>query len=206
MKLFRTAVTVAAASLSFMIVSCAKEPAQEIAGAQAAVAAAKIAQADKYVSKEFAMLEDSLKAALTEVQKQRSSNPLSRSFDKAKASLVSISATAATLKASAETEKAKVQAEAESALAILDSATVQAKDLVTKLPKKGKEVKTLFEAKGKEIEAVAAKTADIKALEKSGDLIAARDAANSAIASILAIKTDLTSAIERAAPKAKKSK
>jgi hypothetical protein len=206
MKRFGSFAVVVAVGVCLMMVGCAKEPVQEIAAAQAAMAAAKTAQAYKYVSKEFAAAADSLKAVLSEVQKQNAASPLGRNYEKAKARLASVAATAATLRVKAETEKARVQAEAESALEKLNSAAAEARELVKKAPKKGKEAKALFEAKAKQIEAAAAKAAEIQKLKINGDFVAARDAANGALAGIEAIKAELTAAIEKAAPKAKGKK
>jgi hypothetical protein len=206
MKRFSLIAIVVSAGLFFMLAGCAKEPVQEVAGSQSAVAAAKAAGADKYIAKEYYAVEEALKQALAEVQKQKIANPLSRNYEKAKASLASVSATATTLKEKAAAEKAKVQAELETALAKLNSSAAEAKELLKKAPKKGKDAKAMVEAKTKEIETAAAKATDILALKTSGEFIAARDAANSALAGIETIKAELAAEFEKAAPKAKKKK
>jgi hypothetical protein len=206
MRRFSFVAVVVSVGLAFMLAGCAKEPVQEIAAAQAAVAAAKAVQAEKYLAREFASADEALKTALAEVKKQKIANPLSRNYEKAKADLASVVKSAALLKEKAGTEKVKVQADLETALSKLKSAVTEAKALVKKAPAKSKEAKTLLEAKAKEIEAEAAKATDIKDLKKSGEFIAARDAANSAIAAIESIKAELVAEIEKAAPKARKKK
>jgi hypothetical protein len=206
MRRFRFVAVVVSLGLALILAGCAKEPVSEIAAAQAAVAAAKAVQAEKYVAREFASTEVALSSALAEVKKQKIANPLSRNYEKAKADLASVVKSAALLKEKAGTEKVKVQADVESALSRLKSAVAEAQELVKKAPKKGKEAKELVEAKAQEIEAAAAKATDIKNLKKSGEFIAARDAANSVIAAIESIKSELAAEIEKAAPKAKKKK
>lgn len=192
--------TVVAIGFFLMLAGCDKEPTQEIAGTQAAVAAAKTAGADKFMSKEFASMDELLKATLAEVQKQKASNPLSRNYAKIKTSLATIATTAAALKDQAGAEKAKVQAYVETAITKLNSDAAEAKEAVKKALKKSKTAKASVEAKVKEIEAAAAKSVEVQKLKASGDLLAARDTVNAAIAEIESVKGELGVSAQAAPP------
>jgi multidrug efflux pump subunit AcrA (membrane-fusion protein) len=194
-------------ALSLMMIGCAKEPAQELSAARAAVASAKAAQADKYVAQEFAAVQDSLTAAEAEIAKQKAAAAFSRNYDKAKATLANVMSLAAPLNAKSVEEKAKVQAAADNAIAKLTSSVSEAKELVKKAPK-GKAAKALFEAKAKEIAEVESSIAGIQAQKTAGDFAAALDAANAGVAKIESIKAELAAkpAKPAAAPKAKGKK
>jgi seryl-tRNA synthetase len=199
MKRYGLMVMIVAIGFSLMLAGCEKEPTREIAGAQAAVTAAKDAGADKYVPREFASMDELFKATLAAVQKQKSANPLSRNYTKIKTSLATITTTAASLREQAVVEKAKVEAYVETAIKKLNSATAEAKELVKNAPKTAK---AAVEAKVKEIEAAAVKAVEVQKLKMSGDLIAARDAANTAIAELESIKAELGASTQAAAPAA----
>jgi hypothetical protein len=203
MKRFSFFTTCAVVAFSLMMIGCAKEPVQELSAAKAAVASAKAAQADIYVAREFAAVQDSLGAAEAEIARQKAASGISRNYDKAKATLASVLALAAPLNAKAIEEKAKVQADADKAAAKLTSSVSEAKGLAKKAPK-GKEAKALFEAKAKEIAEVEATIADIQSLKTSGDFSGALDKANAGIAKIESIKTELSAKPEK--PAAVKSK
>jgi hypothetical protein len=203
MKRYGLIVTVVGIGFSLMVGGCAKEPTQEIAGAQAAVAAAKNAGADKYLAKDYATMDEMLKTSLAEAQKQKGANPLSRNYEKVKANLVSITTMAKSLTEKAAAEKAKVQAYVESALAKLNSTAAEAKELVKKAPKKTKDAKVAVEAKAKEIEAAAAKAAEVEKLKATGDFAEARDAANAAIAELESIKAELSAVPQKVEAKVK---
>jgi hypothetical protein len=194
-----------AACVSMFVFSCAKEPATELAAAKTAVEAARTALADKYVPAEFSETEAALKSAIAEIEKQKAANPLSRNYDKAKASLASVTATAGTLATKAAAEKAKVATEVESAVTALNAAIAEVKGLVAKAPK-AKEAKALFEAKAKDVTALESDAAAIATLNANGDLISARDQASAANAKIEAIKAELNAELAKAPAPAVKGK
>jgi hypothetical protein len=174
-----------------MLIGCAKEPVQEIGAAKAAVDAAKAAQADKYLVNDFASVEESLNGALAEVQKQKAVSPMSRNYDKVKASLVSIAAKATDLKAKAAEEMAKVQSDMETTLSKLNAEIAKAKEMTKKAPK-AKKAKAQFEAKIKSIAAAEAKAADAVTMKASSDFAGALDAAKAGIATLESPKAETT--------------
>jgi hypothetical protein len=206
MRRFSFFKTCAVVAFSLMMIGCAKEPVQELSAAKAAIASAKAAQADRYLAREFAAVQDSLKAAEAEIAKQKAASSLGRNFDKAKATLASVLSLAAPLNAKAVEEKAKVQTETDFAIGKLTAVVSEVKALAKKAPR-GKEAKALFEARGKDITAVEATLADIKGLKSSGDFMGALDKANAGIAKIESVKTELNAETEKSAqPKSKKKK
>jgi hypothetical protein len=186
------------AGFSMMMVGCAKEPVQDVIAAKAAIVSAKAAQADKYLVQEFAAVQDSFKAAEAEIAKQKAASALSRNYDKAKATLAVVVSMGTPLSAKAVEEKAKVQTEADNAVLKLNASISEVKEILKKAPK-GKAAKALFETKGKEIAAVESTIGDVQSLEKSGDVIEARDKANVGIATVESIKAELTAEIEKPA-------
>jgi hypothetical protein len=180
--------------ISLMLIGCAKEPSQEIGAAKTAVDAAKTAQADKYLASDFASVQESLNSALADVQKQKSKSPLSRNYDKAKASLVSVAAKATELKAKAAEEMAKVQNEMETTLSKLNAEIAKAKEMTKKAPK-AKKAKAQFEAKVKSIAAAEANAATAASMKASADFAGALDAAKAGIATLESAKGETTTKV-----------
>jgi hypothetical protein len=100
--------------ISVAMIGCAKVPEQELNAAKAAVDSARTAQADKYVPTEFAAAQDSLNAAVAEIEKQKSGNPLSTNYDKAKTMLVAATNAAQNARTKVDEEKAKIGTEIDS--------------------------------------------------------------------------------------------
>jgi hypothetical protein len=198
--------TVVVALFSMMMIGCAKEPVLDVNAAMVSIASAKAAQADKYLVRNFIAVLDSFKAARAEIAKQNAASALNRNYDKAKVTLAAVISMSTSLSAKVVEEKAKVQGEAHNALLKLNATISDVKGILKRAPK-GKDAKALFEAKEKEFAAVESTIGDVKSLENSGDIIHARDKANTSIATIESIKAELISAIEKSAqPKAKKKK
>ena len=193
------------AGFSLMLIGCAKEPVKEIGAAKAAVDAAKAAQADKYLASDYASVEESLNGALAEVQKQKTVSPMSRNYDKVKASLVSIAANATALKAKAAEEMGKVQGEVETALSKLNGEIAKAKEMTKKAPK-AKKAKAQFEAKVKVIAAAQAKAESAQTLKASGDFAGALEAANAGIATLESAKAEVTAKAQTTTKVAKQAK
>lgn len=172
---------------SLVMMGCAQEPKQELAIARAALDSAKAVQAEKYAARDFAALQDSLNAAIAEIQKQKVSSMLSRNYNKAKVALISVTALAGPLKAKAAGELAKAKAEADNAIAKLNSSIADAKFLLGKLSKNTK-IKAKVEAKKKALAAVETTVAAIQKLRADGDFSAAIDKANAGVAKVESMK------------------
>lgn len=193
-------------AFSLMMIGCAKEPAQELNAARAAIASAKAAKADKYAAQEFAALQDSLKSAEAEIAKQKAASVFNRKFDKAKKTLESVLALAAPLNVKAVEAKTRIMSDAVNAISVLTSSVSDAKELAKKAPK-GKGAKALFEAKAKDIAEIEASIAGLRGLMTAEDYSGALDKANAGVAKIGSIKTELSAEVEKSSkPKSKKKK
>jgi hypothetical protein len=195
--------SIVAASFAVAVLGCAKVPEQELSAAKASLDSARVYEADKYAASDFTAAQDSLNAAIADIEKQKSANQLSRNFDKAKALLASASTMAQNARSKASDAKQKVQAEIDTLLVTANALIGENKDLLAKAPK-GKEGKAALEAIGSEISVVESAVGEAQTLKSSGDLIGARDKTNAGIVKLNSIKGELTTAIEKTSKKSKK--
>ena len=186
-----------------LIAGCAKAPEQELSTAKAILDSARTAEADKYVTAEFNAAQDSLNAAIAEIEKQNTGGALTRNYDKAKAMLASASSLAKSAQAKAQTEKQRMQAEVDTLLGKTSAMITETKDLLSKAPK-GKEGKAALEAIGTEISTVEASVGEAQAMKTNGDLAGAQGKLNAGIAKLDSINVELNTAIEKASVKTKK--
>ena len=116
--------------LTLWLVSCATTPQQDIDTTQAAIQAARDAEADQYAPTEFQAATDLMNQANTEIQTQNSKFALFRNYDNAKQQLDQAKAAAekaqgatvggkAAAKTDAETSLAEAQEAVDAAIAIL---------------------------------------------------------------------------------------
>jgi hypothetical protein len=205
MKRFRLITAIVVASFCLMMIGCAKEPVREMSAAKAAVDSAKAAQADLYLADQFTAVDESLKAALADIEKQKAGPALKRNYDKAKASLVSVAAQAADLKAKAAEEKAHVQADVESGIAKAGSMLADAKNALKK-PAKGKKAKAAAAAAKSKLAGIETQIKDAQAAQGNGDFLGARDKINAAIAAIGSLKAEPAPPVEKTAKVKAKTK
>jgi hypothetical protein len=194
--------TIAALSIAGMMFGCSKAPQQELSAAKAILDSAAVMEADKYMAADFSAAQDSLNAAMVEIEKQKSANLLARNYDRAKSLILSASTAARHAQIQAPEEKRKVKAAVDTLLAQASSMVGEANALLAKAPK-GKEGKAALEAIGNDISTVKASLADAQALSDKGDLVSARDKANAGISKLDSIKAELTTAIEKTSSKSK---
>jgi hypothetical protein len=203
MKHLRLLVPLAAASLFIMIIGCAKEPIREMGMAKAAVDSAKAVQADLYLPDQFSSVNESLNAALSDIDRQKTASALKRSYDKDKQSLMSVVSSAADLKAKASEEKARVQSEVEASIARATSAIADFKAGFKKPPKSKKARAAVYASRGK-LAAVEALVKDAQNAQAAGDVLGAREKANSALAKIESVKAEQSAPVSKTAkPKSK---
>ncbi|MBL8027714.1 MAG: hypothetical protein JNL74_14930 [Fibrobacteres bacterium] len=183
--------------------NCSKAPEQEISNAKAAIEAAKAVEADRYSADQFKAAEDSLNAAMVEIETQKSGFALGRSYDKAKTMLAAVVTMATSAKESAVAAKEQVKAECEAAVAAANTSVTETKDLLAQAPK-GKEGKEALEAISADIATVEASLAEAATAISSGDYMGARDKAVAGTEKLTSIKAELTTAIEKS--KGKKGK
>jgi hypothetical protein len=192
--------TIVAASFAVVMFGCAKVPQQELSAAKASLDSARVLEADKYVTEDFVAARDSLNAAITEIQKQKSANQLTRNFNRAKSLLASATTAAKNAGAKAQAEKQKVQAEVDALLTKATTLLGETKGLLPKAPKG----KAALEAIGSELSAVDSEISEAQTLKSNGNLIGARDKANASNVKLDSIKSELNNAIEKTSEKSKK--
>ncbi len=179
-----------------MFTSCAKAPEVEINNAKAAVEAVKAIEAARYVPAEFNALQDSLNAALLEVENQNAKFALFRSYKKANATLANVMTMSEQVKANTETRKEEVKAEAQQALAEVTTLVNEVKELITKAPK-GKEGKEALEAIQGDVVLVESFLAEVSTLINNGDFLTALDKVKAAGEKASGLKTELEAAIAK---------
>ncbi|GIV62282.1 MAG: hypothetical protein KatS3mg044_1148 [Rhodothermaceae bacterium] len=124
--------------LAVVLTGCAQVPQQQLDTAQAALQAAAEAEANLYVADLYQALQDSLAAAQTEIETQKSRFALTRDYSRAERLLQFVTQTAAEAQAQAATQKEAMRAEAERLIAEARQALTQVQDLLAKAPR-GKE-------------------------------------------------------------------
>ena len=184
-------------ALAFMA-GCAKPPQQDIDAAKAALEAAKTAEADRYVADKFKAAQDSLDAAMVEVENQNSKFALTRNYDQAQALLQSAVAAANAAAGEAAAAKEAARTAAEGLTQQLQTSIASAKALLAKAPK-GKEGRAALEMIQNDIAGVEASLADISTATANGDYLTARDKAQAGLDKINGIIEELNNAISKKA-------
>lgn len=197
--------TITGILLAVMMFGCAKAPDQKLTAAKAILDSARQAGADKYMAPQFSAAQDSLNAAMAEIEKQKSASPLSRNFDRAKALLSSASAVAQDSRMKAQEAKQKLRGEVDTMLTKAADMVTETKDLLAKAPK-GKEGKAALEAIKGEIATVETWISEAQSLKTNDNLIEASGRVDAGVAKLDSIKVELTTAIEKASSKPRKKK
>lgn len=179
-----------------MVIGCAKAPQQEVDAAKAALDAAKAAEADRYLPAEFNAVQDSLNAALAEIEKQNSKFALTRNYNRAKALLASVVTLANQAKDQVAAKKEEVQAQATQLITDLQAALDEAKKLLKRAPR-GKEGREVLEAMTNELTAVENSMADVTTLMNNGDFLSAKDKLAAGLEKVKSIIEELKAAIEK---------
>jgi hypothetical protein len=122
--------------------SCGKKPQAEIDAANAAIEAAKTAEAAVYVPAEFAAVQDSLNAVLANITAKESK--LFKNFKGETAKLAGVVTLANTVAANAATKKEEVKAEAANLMTGIKTVIEENVKLIPKLPR-GKEGAAVIE-------------------------------------------------------------
>ncbi len=178
------------------VFGCAEAPKQEVTDAQAALDAAKAAEAHLYAGDQFKALQDSLDAATAEIQQQDAKFALMRNYDRAKALLLSVVNSAEGVKQAAAANKEAVKAEADTLQKQLVASIAAAKELMKKAPK-GKEGRAALEMIQNDINTLEASIAEIGNAFNGGDFLGARDKAQAAVTKINSIIEELNNAISK---------
>ncbi len=179
-----------------LVSGCAKAPQESVDTAKAAVDAAKQAEADRYLADEFKAAQDSLNAALAEIETQNSKFALTRNYNKAAALLESATTLANSAAANVEAKKDEVKKEAEQLQADLQTALTDAKALLKKAPK-GKEGREALDAIKNELTTIETSMTEVPALIDSGDFLGAKDKLTAWLQKVNQIKDELNQAIAK---------
>lgn len=183
-------------ALAILFTGCAKPPEVEIANAKAAVEAAKAAEADRYVPAEYQALSDSLDAAMTEVENQKSKFAMFRSYKNVTAQLNNVVVLAEPVKEYALIRKEEVKEEAQQMLAEATTLVSEVNTLIARAPR-GKEGKEALEAIKNDLALVEATLAEVSTLIESGDYMTALDKVNAATEKGNSLKMELEEVIAK---------
>jgi len=183
--------------LVFTLASCAKAPQAEIDAANAAIATAKTAGADRYVPESFNAANEALKSAETAVAEQNAKFALFRNYDAAKTTLASVSTLATKAVEETTAKKDALKAEVTQAITDLGALITSNKELLAKAPK-GKEGKAALEAIGQEIAVVETVNTEVTAgIANNEDILTLSDKIKPAVEKAKAINTELTDVIAK---------
>lgn len=181
------------AMLAFLS-GCGKVPQVQIDAANAAVLAAQAAEADVYVPAEFAALQDSLNAALQEVETQKAKT--FKRFGAVTVRLEAIAPAAEIVIANAAAAKEVVRLEATTLFEETAVLLAENVELMKKAPR-GKGGAAVLEAIKNETLVIEGSIAEARAMFEQGNYMGARERVKAAKESVLAINTELKDAIAK---------
>ncbi len=177
-----------------LLASCGKLPQAEIDSANLALEDAKTAQADIYVPADYAVVNDSLKAALELVETEKSN--VFKNFDLAKVKLQQVVTLANDAKQKVEVRKAELKVEIDTLLVSVKN-TIDIDNLLVAKAPKGKEGKSALDEIKAEITTVASWVEQADSLYQQGNLVPAVDKLNAAKQKALGLKTELETVLEK---------
>jgi hypothetical protein len=183
----------AALAMVAVLSSCGKKPQVEIDATNAAIEAAKVAEANVYVPAEFTAVQDSMNAIMADITAQESK--LFKKFGPAKVKLVAAESLAKQVAANAAVKKEEVKKEAETLLTGIKVVIAENVKLIPKLPR-GKEGAAVIEAMKADMLTVDASVVEAQGLFDKGTYMdalnkvkAANDKAGSLNTEIKAVLT-----------------
>jgi ElaB/YqjD/DUF883 family membrane-anchored ribosome-binding protein len=183
----------------FFFTACAKQPAQEMDSAKAAMESVKTAKGEIYAKDEFKKLNDDLTAALDEVTAQ--SKKLFKKYGKAKEMLAKVKSDADALvpviaQRKEEAKKAALAAQAEAAAAV-----TEAKGMLKKAPT-GKGTRADIEALKADLKALEDSLPEVQKALGTEDYYGAADKAKAIKEKAAGISDQVKKAIEKTRGKA----
>jgi hypothetical protein len=196
MKRISTLRIVIALFAAALAIGCAEIPQKQIEMAQTALDDATKAEANRYAPAEFVMAQDSLRAAMAEIDRSKSQFPLIRSYGEAIQKLQSATLAANHAFGAAKANKEIAHHEAMDFLKQAHAAVDTNKVLWQEAPT-GKDGRSALEAIQTDLTAVEAAIAQADSVRRTGDYLTARDQATAALAKANAIGDELKSAIAK---------
>ncbi|MCR4438984.1 MAG: DUF4398 domain-containing protein [bacterium] len=195
---------VAVVAVLALVAGCAKAPDPErIDAVKAALQAAKAAEADRYVPQQYAAANDSLNAALAEIEKQNGKFAPFRKYGVAEHLLQVAEEKAKEAAQAAAVKREEVKNEATALIQQVTDATAQVKKLFAKAPR-GKEGRQALELIKSDIGVVDNTVAEANAAMEKGDYLTARDKAKAALDKANALINELQEVISKKAALTKK--
>jgi hypothetical protein len=195
---------IAIVGLALVFASCQKYPQVEVDAANAAVEAAKAAQANLYVASEFNALQDSLNTVLAAVEKAKSK--LFKNYKKEVVKLTATAEMAKTVQANAVAKKEQMKQECTATLAEIATLMTANKEMLAKAPK-GKEGKAAMEAVQADLTSIETQVGEVNNKFASDDIINALNQAKALKDKATNINKELTDVMAKVkAPKAAKGK
>ena len=184
----------AALTMVAFLSSCGKVPQEKIDAANAAIEAAKVAEADVYVAAEFTAIQDSMNAVMADIEVQKSK--LFKKFGPASAKLDVILGMANQAQANAVTKKEAVKVEVEGLMTEVNTLLEDNKTLMKKAPR-GKEGAAVLEQIKNEMTAIETSVAEAKGMYDAGKYMDASNKMKAAKDSATRINTELNDAIAK---------
>lgn len=174
--------------------SCGKAPQAEIDAVNAAIEAAKTAEAAVYVPAEFAAVQDSMNAIMAEVEAQN--GKLFKKFGPVKMKLESALALAGQVAANAGVKKEEVKKEVETIMTTIATVVEENKTLITKAPR-GKEGAAVLEQIKTEMGTIEASIVEAQGMFDKGSYMDALNKVKAAKERADGINTELKDAIAK---------
>jgi predicted small lipoprotein YifL len=184
----------AAIMMVAVLVSCGKKPQAEMDAANAAVEAAKTAEANVYLPAEFTAVQDSMNAVNAEIEAQASK--MFKKFGPVKEKLAQATSMANELAVNTAAKKEEVKKEVETALAAMKSLLEENKTLITKAPR-GKDGAAALEQIKTEMAGMETAASDIEAAYNNGAYMDALNKVKASNDSAVRINTELKDAIAK---------
>ena len=158
----------AAIMMVAVLSSCGKKPQAEIDAANAAIEAARTAEAAVYVPEEFSALQDSLNAVMAAITAKESK--LFKNFGVETEKLAQVATLDSTVSANAATKKEEVKAEAANLLTSIKAVIEENAKLIPKLPR-GKEGAEVIEQIKADVATVDAAVVEAQGLFDNGSFM-----------------------------------
>jgi hypothetical protein len=174
--------------------SCGKKPQAEIDATNAAIEAAKTAEAAVYVPAEFAAVQDSMNAVMADITAQESK--LFKNFKTSKAKLATTLTLANQVAANAAVKKEEVKKEVEAGMTAIKAVIEENKTLMTKAPR-GKEGAAVLEQMKTEMTTIEASVVEAQGLFDKGSFMDALNKVKAASERATGINTELKDAIAK---------
>ena len=184
----------AAIAMVAVLSSCGKKPQAEIDATNAAIEAAKTAEAAVYVPAEFAAVQDSMNAVMADITAQESK--LFKNFKTSKEKLATTLTLANQVAANAAVKKEEVKKEVEAGMTAIKAVIEENKTLMTKAPR-GKEGAAVLEQMKTEMTTIEASVVEAQGLFDKGSYMDALNKVKAASERATGINTELKDAIAK---------